>query len=229
MPSPGGEIDELDLSDQFVAPSSSLPTQESTQPSAYMSAAVADEPQVETFEPQENNSPKIAVDPMMAEGPAAGSSGVSFSEMTELPPLKEVYVAPPPPPPVEVAPVKTQFAAPTTYRGRGGKDEKPKIEAREVRSWASHLSHRDRDRSCELRRVLTGATPPEAEVVERRIPPSAVAAPSSQRNYSAAARRRTFGHHGINRDLWRIVLLRLERFDLRFVGHRRRHVSRRFG
>ena len=132
VPSPGGEIDELDLSDQFVAPSSSLPTQESSQPSAYMSAAVADEPQVETFEPQENNSPKIAVDPMMAEGPAAGSSGVSFSEMTELPPLKEVYVAPPPPPPVEVAPVKTQFAAPTTSRGRGGKDEKPKVEAREV-------------------------------------------------------------------------------------------------
>ncbi|MGC2474896.1 MAG: PEGA domain-containing protein [Candidatus Sulfotelmatobacter sp.] len=132
VPSPGGEIEELDLSDQFVAPSTSVPTQESTQPSSYMSAAVADEPQVETFEPQSDNSPKIAVDPMMAEGPATGSSGVSFSEMTELPPLKEVYVAPPPPPPVEVAPVKTEFATPTTYRGRASKDEKPKVEVREA-------------------------------------------------------------------------------------------------
>src|SRR5579872_725916 len=132
LPSPSGEIEELDLSDQFVASSSSIPTQESVRPSSYMSAAVADEPQVETFEPQENNSPKIAVDPMMAEGPVTGSSGVSFSDMTELPPLKEVYVAPPPPPPVEVAPVKTEFKAPTTYRGRGSKDEKPKVEAREV-------------------------------------------------------------------------------------------------
>lgn len=131
VPSAGGEIEELDLSDQFVAPSSSLPKQE-TQPSAYMSAAVADEPQVETFEPQADDSPKIAVDPMMAGGPPAGSSGVSFSDMTELPPLKEVYVAPPPPPPVEVAPVKTEFKASTTYRGRGTKDEKPKVEAREV-------------------------------------------------------------------------------------------------
>jgi len=125
------EIEELDLSNQFVASSSSRPTHESTQPSAYMSAAVADEPQIETFEPPADNSPKIAVDPMMAEGPATGSSGVSFSEMTELPPLKEVYV-PPPPPPVEVAPVKTEFATPTTYRSRATKDEKPKVEVREV-------------------------------------------------------------------------------------------------
>src|SRR5579863_94816 len=127
----GNDIEELDLSDHVVG-ASSLPTHESTQPSAYMSAAVADEPQIETFEPQADDSPKIAVDPMMAEGPAKGGSGVSFSEMTELPPLKEIYVPPPPPPPVEVAPLKAQTPAPTTYRGRTGKDEKPKVEAREV-------------------------------------------------------------------------------------------------
>ena len=62
-----------------------------TKPSQ-MSSAVSDEPQVETFEPQ-NSAPKIAVDPLMAEGKARASTGVSFSEMTELPPLKEVCSA----------------------------------------------------------------------------------------------------------------------------------------
>jgi eukaryotic-like serine/threonine-protein kinase len=92
-------------------------------PSASMSAAVLDEPEVEAPAPQ---SPKIAVDPMMAGGgPSRG--GVSFSEMTELPPLKEVYVAPPPPPPAFEAP-KSQ--APNMKAGV--EDEKPKIQPREV-------------------------------------------------------------------------------------------------
>jgi serine/threonine-protein kinase len=100
-------------------------------PSAYMSSVVADEPQVETFEPQvAEDGPKIAVDPMMAEGGSKSSGSVSFSEMTELPPLKEVYIAPPPPP-VEPAPVATPIA--TRYQGSGRKaDEKPKIQPREV-------------------------------------------------------------------------------------------------
>jgi eukaryotic-like serine/threonine-protein kinase len=58
------------------------------QPSPSMSAAAA-APQV-----QEPQAPKIAVDPMMAgDAPGAGSN-VSFSDMTELPPLKEVYIEP---------------------------------------------------------------------------------------------------------------------------------------
>ncbi|HTC49829.1 MAG TPA: serine/threonine-protein kinase [Candidatus Aquilonibacter sp.] len=92
-------------------------------PSASMSAAVLDEPEVEAPAPQ---SPKIAVDPMMAGG-GQSRGGVSFSEMTELPPLKEVYVAPPPPPPVYEAP-KSQ--APNMKAG--AEDEKPKIQPREV-------------------------------------------------------------------------------------------------
>jgi serine/threonine protein kinase len=89
------------------------------------------EPQVETFEPQADDTPGIAVDPMMAEGGGAKSGGgVSFSEMTELPPLKEVYVAPPPPPP----PVSFQPAASTSTRFSGARkeDEKPKVQPREV-------------------------------------------------------------------------------------------------
>jgi hypothetical protein len=126
---PAFEVQELDLSDQFVGVPASTTTEPET-PSSYMSAAVADEPQVETFEtPAEENGPKIAVDPMMAEGGAAASSGTSFSDMTELPPLKEVYVAPPPPPPVEVS----QAAAPVaTYRNTRKVDEKPKVQPREV-------------------------------------------------------------------------------------------------
>ena len=58
---------------------------------AIMSSAAIVEPEVE--------APKINVDPMMAEGPKAGAGASrSFSEIDELPPLKEVYVAPPPPP-----------------------------------------------------------------------------------------------------------------------------------
>jgi len=44
--------------------------------------------------------PAFKVDPMMAddEGTPAAAARRSFSEMNELPPLKEIYVAPPPPP-----------------------------------------------------------------------------------------------------------------------------------
>ena len=99
-----------------------------------MSAATpVEEPEVETFTPDE---PKIAVDPMMAEpGPSKGAS-VSFSELTELPPLKEVYVEPPPPPPVfQPAPAAQKKNTVTTYDGTAavpGKEEKPKVQPREV-------------------------------------------------------------------------------------------------
>jgi serine/threonine protein kinase len=69
----------------------------------------------------------FAVDPMMAESADADAAPQSFSEISELPPLKEVYVAPPPPPAadeqpefVEAAPVKKVAAA------------KPKVQVREA-------------------------------------------------------------------------------------------------
>ena len=101
-----------------------------TKPSQ-MSSAVSDEPQVETFEPQ-NSAPKIAVDPLMAEGKARASTGVSFSEMTELPPLKE-YVAPPPPtPPAEASFEPVQHSRPAELKINRKVDEKPKVQPREV-------------------------------------------------------------------------------------------------
>jgi serine/threonine protein kinase len=95
-------------------------------PSASMSSAVLDEPAVDT--PQ-FDAPKIAVDPMMAEGgPSGGGGGISFSEMTELPPLKEAYIAPPPPPPA----LEQQAARVTSSTTYDGEADKPRVQPREV-------------------------------------------------------------------------------------------------
>jgi serine/threonine-protein kinase len=102
-------------------------------PSSYMSAAIAEEPEVAPFEPQiDEESPKIAVDPMMAEGGTKSSGSVSFSEMTELPPLKEAYVPPAPPEPTPSQPVQAAAPAATTYQGGKKADEKPRVQPREV-------------------------------------------------------------------------------------------------
>ena len=128
---PTHEIQELDLSDQFVG-SSATPAIEDQKPSAYMSAAVVEEPEVETFEPVSDEGPKIAVDPMMAEGGSGGGAGTSFSEISELPPLKEVYVAPAPPPPVEAPAAPLPAPTANLYRNGRKADEKPKVQPREV-------------------------------------------------------------------------------------------------
>ena len=102
--------------------------QDAEAPSAYQSSAVADEPQVETFDSQADG-PKIAVDPLMAEGAPASSGGSSFSEISELPPLKEAYVAPEPPP----APEIVQVTTPSLSALRSSKaPAKPKVQPREV-------------------------------------------------------------------------------------------------
>jgi serine/threonine-protein kinase len=131
-PARSEEVD-LDLSNAFPVSAANPAIESPEAPSAYMSSAVADEPQVETFEPQGGNAPKITVDPMMAEDGQACTSGTSFSDISELPPLKEVYVepAPPPPPPV-FEPVAEAPTPPTTFRGNLKQDEKPKVHPREV-------------------------------------------------------------------------------------------------
>ncbi len=127
------EVSEPEFSPQITSEHATV--EEPETPSAYMSSVVADEPEVENFQPQvEEDGPKIAVDPMMAEGGSKSSSGVSFSEMTELPPLKEVYIPPPPPPPPvsNYQPVGAGPAATTVFKGAPNKDEKPKVQPREV-------------------------------------------------------------------------------------------------
>ncbi len=123
--SPAGP--QLDPSSQFITSCVKATIDSASQEQATMSAAVADEPEIEV---PEAPAPRINVDPMMAEsGPGRGSS-VSFSEMTELPPLKEVYVPPPPPPPIFEQP---ESSAPTaTVFQPGHEQEKPKIQPRVV-------------------------------------------------------------------------------------------------
>ena len=94
-------------------------------PSASMSSSVLDEPAVEAPRVQ---SPNFPVDPTMAEDSAPSRGGsVSFSDMTELPPLKEVYIAPPPPPTFEQP--GSHAPGSTVYEYES---EKPKVQPREV-------------------------------------------------------------------------------------------------
>ncbi len=79
----------------------------------------------ETVEPA-SETPAFQVDPSMAEEAKGATRGPSFSEMTELPPLKEVYIAPPPPPAAvetEPEPAVSSLRKPP---------EKPKVQPREV-------------------------------------------------------------------------------------------------
>jgi serine/threonine protein kinase len=80
-------------------------------------SAAAVEPETETY------SPRRAVDPMTS-APAPTSAGTSFSDMAEMPPLKEPVYTPPAPEPVEPTRSVAQINPP--------KDEKPRIQPREV-------------------------------------------------------------------------------------------------
>ncbi|MGB8830911.1 MAG: PEGA domain-containing protein [Candidatus Sulfotelmatobacter sp.] len=99
---------------------------------ASVSSPVIGEPLLETFadsQPvvqQKSATPNFVVDPMMAEdGPSRGNSSVSFSEMTELPPLKEIHITPPSPP--SALPESAAFSD-----DFGAEPEKPKLQPREV-------------------------------------------------------------------------------------------------
>lgn len=79
----------LDPSEQFITATAKASVDAMIQEGATLSAAPAE---------TEAAAPKLAVDPLMAEPKkGAASSSTSFSEINELPPLKEVYVAPPVP------------------------------------------------------------------------------------------------------------------------------------
>ena len=117
----GPSARQLDPSSQFVSAAVRASVGALDQQPANMAAATLDEPAVE--------HPKIAVDPMMAEGGGGSASkGVSFSDLEELPPLKEVYVAPPPP--KAETPTGQEALPATVFRPR--EPEKPKIQPRAV-------------------------------------------------------------------------------------------------
>jgi len=114
---------QLDSSSQFITSCVKATIDSASHPSASMSSAVLDEPEVEAPQVQ---APKINVDPMMAEGGPSQGGRTSFSEMTELPPLKEAYVAPPAPAAETYEP---EFDDPAFA---GPEQEKPKAQPREV-------------------------------------------------------------------------------------------------
>jgi serine/threonine protein kinase len=99
-----------------------------TQPSASMSSSVIDEPAVDAPQADE---PGIAVDPMMAEGGPSRGGSVSFSDMTELPPLKEVYNTPAPSPSAPASELQAKHA-PSVTAYEYEEVEKPKVQPREV-------------------------------------------------------------------------------------------------
>ena len=94
----------------------SVPESQATEGPVLSSAAVA-------LQEPEHHAPRVAVDPMMAEA-AASSSARSFSDLAEMPPLKEPVFAPEVPELAEPLPVAPQ--------SHPQQEEKPKIQAREV-------------------------------------------------------------------------------------------------
>jgi hypothetical protein len=77
-------------------------------------------------------APVFRVDPSMAEAAKNAVKGPSFSEMTELPPLKEAYTPPPPPPPAQSEPEFDAVPPASLSQAQREKPEKPKVQPREV-------------------------------------------------------------------------------------------------
>lgn len=109
----------LDPSAQFISTCVKASVDAFTAEEAAMSAAPVAEPETE--------SSGVSVDPMMAEAAASAAHGPSFSEIDELPPLKEVYIPPPPP-----EPMTEQTSAPRAIFIAPAAPEKPKVQPREV-------------------------------------------------------------------------------------------------
>ena len=114
----------LDPTSQFVTSCVKATVEAAAMEQEKMSAAVAEPraPQV--------RAPKINVDPMMSEDRQAGGKGVSFSDISELPPLKEVYVEPEPAVEVEEPPAADPVKA-AVFRN-AAPPEKPKTPPREI-------------------------------------------------------------------------------------------------
>jgi serine/threonine-protein kinase len=113
----------LDASAQFISTCVKASVEAFTQEEESMSAAAA--------KPQPA-APKIAVDPMMQEAETAGGAhSVSFSEINELPPLKEAYV--PAPPPAETQPAEP----PPATMFQNATPEKPRVQPQAVAKQAA--------------------------------------------------------------------------------------------
>jgi hypothetical protein len=123
-------LPKLDPAAQFISSCVKASVDALASEQANLSAATV-EPEVEPAPPAPVEEPRtLNVDPMMSESAnKAGGGGLSFSEMDELPPLKEVYIAPPPPA-AEPEPLPEPLPA-TVFRASAA-PEKPRVQPREV-------------------------------------------------------------------------------------------------
>lgn len=101
---------------------SATPVAPAPLPKATASAAPVAEPE----------KPSFSVDPMMSEGGAAAAPRSSFSDIAEMPPLKEIRIKEPAPAAPEPAEEDSAAQLPSTNIYRHVHIEKPKIEVREV-------------------------------------------------------------------------------------------------
>ncbi len=122
----------LDPSAQFISSVVKASVEALASEQANQSAAVA-EPEVEAAPVEEPRA--LPVDPMMAEpSNESGNAPRSFAEIDELPPLKEVYIAPPAPeaPPAAAEEAMPSIQAMPMSAFRNKEPEKPKIQPKEV-------------------------------------------------------------------------------------------------
>lgn len=112
-----GRSPKLDTSEQFFTATAKASVDAMINEGEKLSAAPVE---------AEPEAPKIAVDPMMAEPKKGAAASISFSEISELPPLKEVYVAPAP------AASQPEMVEQPEIILKSRPVEKPKIQPREV-------------------------------------------------------------------------------------------------
>jgi protein kinase-like protein/PEGA domain-containing protein len=113
----------LDPSSQFITTCVKATVEAAALEEARMSAAAMER------EAPPVPAPKIHVDPMMDESRQGGGKSLSFSEISELPPLKEVYVDPAPPEEMEIPQTEDPVKA-AVFRNTA--PEKPRTPPREV-------------------------------------------------------------------------------------------------
>jgi eukaryotic-like serine/threonine-protein kinase len=124
----------LDPTAQFISNCVKATVEAAANEEAQMSAATVEAPEVEAprVETPRVETPRIAVDPMMDESRHAATKARSFSEIDELPPLKEVYIAPDPPAPATVEAEPEPVPVVKAAQVKPIRAQKPKVQVAEA-------------------------------------------------------------------------------------------------
>jgi eukaryotic-like serine/threonine-protein kinase len=117
-----------DSGDSFAVDQPGAPQATENRPAAFGQSALQERASAVAETEEAAVQAPLNVDPAMQEGGKGGTRGPSFSEISELPPLKEIYT-PPPPPPVDEPQAAPEPVASWQSRVQ---PEKPKVQPREV-------------------------------------------------------------------------------------------------